>query len=206
MSHMLSHMLAAATRGVVGSPQPTVSFQPPTVSSSAVDSAAPLPWYVVHTKVRQEQLASDNLVRQGYAVYLPKIKLLKRIRRRQEVKQEPLFPRYLFVRPESAATSIAPVRSTLGVTALVRFGQEPAVMRPEVLESIRAFETDRNAAPKEVLSPFQPGVHICVADGPLAGLEGLVSDVSHERVVILMQLLGQDTRVSLSHHQLQLVR
>lgn len=168
----------------------------------ADDSALNLPWYVVHTKVRQEQTACDNLARQGYGVYLPRIKLLKRIRGRQQVQQEPLFPRYLFVQAGSTAHSIAPVRSTLGVTTLVRFGQEPAVMRPGTLKSIREFEARRNEVRDEDISPFQRGERVCVAAGPLTGLEGLISAVSQERVVVLLQLLGQETRVSMSHHQL----
>lgn len=160
------------------------------------------PWYVVHTKVRQEQTAGENLARQGYAVYLPRIKVMKRTRGHQQPHLEPLFPRYIFFRPGSAAQSIAPVRSTLGVTNLVRFGQAPAVIRIETLRSIRDFEVRRNEARDEDISPFQPGERVRVADGPLSGLEGLISDVSHDRVVVLMELLGQDTRVSLSRHQL----
>lgn len=162
------------------------------------------PWYVVHTKVRQEQVACDNLARQGYAVYLPRIKVLKRSRRLrcQEVQLEPLFPRYLFIQPSSPEHSIAPVRSTLGVTTIVHFGQAPAVLRPELLTSIRDFETRQNTADLDAISPFRNGGRVLVVDGPLAGLEGLVSCVSQERVVVLMQLLGQDTRVTLSHHQL----
>lgn len=169
------------------------------------DSAENLPWYVIHTKVRQEQTACDNLVRQGYAVYLPRIKILRRVRGRQQIYQEPLFPRYLFLQPGSATHSIGPVRSTLGVTSMVRFGQKPAVMRPETLKGIYDFEVHRNAAKDADISPFQPGERIRVAAGPLVGLQGLVSDVSQERVVVLMQLLGQDTRVSLNHHQLMVV-
>jgi transcriptional antiterminator RfaH len=161
-----------------------------------------LPWYVVHTKVRQEQTACENLARQGYMVYMPRIKILKRSRGRQQAQQEPMFPRYIFVQPGSDAHSIAPVRSTLGVTSIVRFGQEPAVMRPAILKSIREFEARRNEASDQDISPFQPGERVRVADGPLTGLEGLISDVSQDRVVVLMQLLGQDTRVSLSYHQL----
>ena len=200
---VLAMGVEACPQGMAHRPAMTGSF---TDAHLTNDATANLPWYVVHTKVRQEQVAADNLMRQGFAVYLPKIRLLKRIRRRLEVQQEPLFPRYLFVRPGSAAASIAPVRSTTGVTTLVRFGQEPAVMRAGVLESIRAFEARRNEAPDEDLSPFQPGARICVADGPLTGMEGLISDVSHERVVVLMQLLGQETRVRLSHHQLVLAQ
>jgi len=164
------------------------------------------PWYVVHTKVRQEQVASENLCRQGYNVYFPKIKLLKRSRGRQQARHEPMFPRYIFLQPESSSHSISAVRSTFGVSSLVRFGQEPAVIRRESLKRIREFELRRNVARDEEISPFQPGLLVRVADGPLAGMEGLISDVSHERVVVLMQLLGQDTRVSMSYHQLLLTR
>ena len=115
-----------------------------------------------------------------------------------------MFPRYIFFQPRSAAHSIAPVRSTLGVMNIVRFGQEPAVMRSEVLRGIREFESRQNEASDDEISPFQPGERVRVADGPLTGLEGLISDVSQERVIVLMHLLGQDTRVSLSRHQLLL--
>ncbi|MCF8176876.1 MAG: transcription/translation regulatory transformer protein RfaH [Sulfuritalea sp.] len=160
------------------------------------------PWYVAQTKLRQEQIASDNLARQGYVVYLPRLKVLKRLRGRQQTQFDPLFPRYLFFQPGSLAHSIAPVRSTLGVSTIVRFGHDPAVMRPEVLTGIRDFEARRNRADDQEISPFQPGERVRVAEGPLAGLEGLISNVSQERVIVLMQLLGQDTRVSVSHHQL----
>jgi transcriptional antiterminator RfaH len=171
----------------------------------AEDSSPDLPWYVVHTKVRQEQTACENLARQGYTVYLPRIKRLKRVRGQQQAQMEPLFPRYLFLQPGSSAHSIAPVRSTLGVATIVRYGQEPAVMRPETLSSIVDFEARWNQSGDEEISPFQRGELVRVVDGPLSGLEGLISGVSQERVVVLMQLLGADTRVSLSHHQLLVV-
>ncbi len=170
-----------------------------------VAPACHLPWYVVHAKPQQEQLACDNLARQGYAVYLPRIRVLKRSRRlaRQELQFEPLFPRYLFIQPSSQDHSIAPVRSTLGVATLVRFGQEPAVLSHEALSSIHNFEARQNEAGLEAISPFHRGVRVSVIDGPLAGLEGLVSAVSQERVIVLMQLLGCEARVNMTHHQLQ---
>lgn len=170
----------------------------------AEDFSPALPWYVVHTKVRQEQTACENLARQGFAVYLPRLKVLKRCRGRQQARLEPLFPRYIFLQPGSAAHSIAPVRSTLGVAGIVRFGQEPAAMRPETLKIIRDFEVRQNEAPDEDISPFQPGERVRVVAGPLTGLEGLISNISQQRVIVLMHLLGNDTRVSLSRHQLLL--
>jgi transcriptional antiterminator RfaH len=187
------HVAAAEWQGAL-SPGGCASDAPP--ASCAGDEVGALPWYVVMTKVRQEQLAGDNLVRQGYAVYLPRLKILKRFGGRQQAKFEPLFPRYLFVQPGSNAHSVAPVRSTLGVTRIVRFGQ--------TLCSLRAFEAEQNAAADAAISPIQRGRRVRVVEGPLAGMEGLVSIAIRERVVILMNLLGEDTRVSLSLHQLQL--
>lgn len=164
-----------------------------------------LPWYVAHTKARQEQLALDNLLRQGYSVYLPRYKRLKRVRDQQEMLFEPMFPRYIFVQPSSEQHSLAPIRSTLGVTNIVRFGNIPAVVSIDVMNRIRAFEAERNNMGERQISPFKEGVQVRIAAGPFAGLEGLISDVSNQRVVVLMQLLTKETRVSVSHHQLQVV-
>ncbi len=87
----------------------------------------------------------------------------------------------------------------------MRFGQTLAVLRHEVLKNIRDFETRQNEAGLEEISPFRNGESVLVVDGPLAGMEGLVSSISQERIVVLMHLLGHDARVTLSHHQLQVV-
>lgn len=163
-----------------------------------------MPWYVVQTKSRHERIAEENLLRQGYRCYLPRIKIIKFTRNRETIQLDPLFPGYVFFRPAHIEHSIAPVRSTLGVLKIVRFGEEFAVMRPETLESIKQFEVQQHAAQYEELTPIKPGVVVRVANGPLAGLEGLVSSISEKRVVVLFQLLGQDTQVRLSPHQLKL--
>lgn len=161
-----------------------------------------LPWYVAYAKARQEHVAKENLLRQGYSVYLPQIKVLRRIRGHHQPRLEPLFPRYLFVQPGSADHSIAPVRSTIGITGIVRFSHDPAVIRPETLRGIRELELRQSTATDEELNPFRPGERIRVAEGPLSGLEGLVSSASQQRIVVLMQLLGRDTRVSMNCDQL----
>lgn len=163
------------------------------------------PWYVVYTKPRQERVALENLARQGYRVYLPHLKVLKNSRGLKQIGFEPLFPRYLFFQPGRAGQSIAPVRSTLGVTSIVRFGGVPAVLRPDTIENIREFESRQQAADIAELSGLQPGKTVVVICGPLAGLEGLVAMVSKQRVVVLMRLLGEETKVRLSPDELKLV-
>lgn len=155
-------------------------------------------WYVARTKPRQEAVANDNLKRQGFATYLPKLKVLKRIRRQQVLRMEPMFPQYLFFRPAHEQHSIAPVRSTIGVLNVVRFGHQPALLSAEKLDAISGIEARQNESSIEDLSAILPGTRVVVVDGPLAGMEGLVSAVSAKRVEVLMHLLGNDTKVNLA--------
>lgn len=161
-------------------------------------------WYVARTKPRQEAVAEANLVRQGFAVYLPRFKVLKRVRRIQVLRLEPMFPQYLFFRPADENQSIAPVRSTIGILGVVRFGIEPALMSPDRLDAIRSLESRQNECSAVQLSGIQPGCRVVVVEGPLAGLDGLVSAVSAKRVEVLMHLLGSDTRVVLAPSSLDL--
>ena len=161
-------------------------------------------WYVAHTKPRQEAIAQDNLLRQTFDVYLPRLKTLKCLRNRREIAFVPLFPRYLFFKPSRANQSIAPVRSTVGVTSIVTFGGIPAVLRLHTLDEIRSFECNRNAADDIELSGLKPGSTVIVTSGPLARLNGLVDMVEKRRVTVLMCLLGEDTKVKLSLEELRL--
>ena len=54
-------------------------------------------WYLVYTKPRQEEVALTNLTRQGYGVYLPRLRQLRKRSGKQVPVVEPLFPRYLFI-------------------------------------------------------------------------------------------------------------
>lgn len=158
------------------------------------------PWYVGHVKPRQEEAARQNLLRQDYEVYLPRLKVLKRTLRRAEIAFVPLFPRYLFFRTASEGQSIAPVRSTVGVSAIVQFGNRPAFLTGDALDRIRTLESHQHAT----ALPGVPrvGDSVIVTVGPLAGLCGLVAMVASERVTVLMRMLGEQTKVTL--HPLEL--
>ena len=50
-------------------------------------------WYLIHTKIRQERLALDNLERQGFECFLSMMRAEKLRRGALQVVQEALFPR-----------------------------------------------------------------------------------------------------------------
>ena len=152
-------------------------------------------WHLVHTKIRQEHVAQSNLERQGYACYLPKIKAEKLRAGELKVIEEPLFPRYLFIQLETGpdAKSWAPIRSTLGVSRLVTFGQTPAKIDDDLLESIRA----RSESADVQLRHFAPGEQVVVTQGPFTGVEALYRMADgQERVVVLLTILSKQVRMT----------
>jgi transcriptional antiterminator RfaH len=155
-------------------------------------------WYLIHTKIRREQCALQNLERQGFECYLPQIQSEKLRRGKLAVHAEPLFPRYLFVRLGqglAAQKSWAPIRSTTGVSRLVAFGNVPAEIDDGLVDLIRAQTGGADAVRRQ----FEPGQPIFITQGPFAGLEAVyqMSD-GESRVMVLLNILSKNVKMSLA--------
>jgi transcriptional antiterminator RfaH len=116
---------------------------------------------------------------------------------------EPMFPRYIFFRPRKPGQSISAVRSTKGITTIVRFGFEPALLQDELVQRIRQVEQDRNHATLQELSNLRPGQSVRLKHTALGGMDGLIQSVSSKRVAVLLEILGRPTVVQLEHHQVE---
>ena len=152
-------------------------------------------WYLIHTKIRQARVALDNLERQGFTCFLPLIRAEKLRWGALQVVQEPLFPRYLFIRLGTGleSQSWAPIRSTLGVSRLVTFGQIPAKIEDSLVDELRA----QSEASEVVLRHFEPGEQVVVTDGPFVGVEAIYQMADAEgRVMVLLDILSKQVKMS----------
>jgi transcriptional antiterminator RfaH len=148
-----------------------------------------LNWYLIHTKPRQEVLALTNLSRQGFECYMPMLKLEKIRQRKAALVTEPLFPRYLFIRLDTGrfGQSWSPIRSTLGVNQLVRFGGQPAKVDKQLVNQLFWREQGAVAHPL-----FAAGENVIIADGPFAGLEAIYQNTDAEsRSMVLLNILSK---------------
>ncbi len=161
-------------------------------------------WYVAYTQPKREQLAATNLVHQGFEIYLPLYRTLKKSPDGPLLRSEPMFPRYIFFKP-GVGKSLSTAKSTRGVSTVLSFGGQPATVKTDTLELIKQFETQRNSESLSQLSPFQPGELVRLTGKNLTGLEGLVTSVSSKRVNVLIHLLGGAHNMSVGHHQLDMV-
>jgi transcriptional antiterminator RfaH len=160
-------------------------------------------WYLAYTKPRQEQLALNNLQQQGFDAYLPLYKKFKKTEQGPVALFEPMFPRYILLRPGKPDQSISVVRSTKGIASLVRFGFEPAQIQDDLVQRIRQLEQDRNLATLQELGNLKAGQTVRLQHSALGGIEGLVQSVSSKRVAVLLEILGRPMVVELEHHQVE---
>ena len=148
-------------------------------------------WYAIHSKPRQEERALDNLQRQVFEAWLPMFTVEKVLRGKLAKVTEPMFSRYLFIRLDTEQTNWSPIRSTLGVSRLVSFGNRPAVVADKL---IQALQTVPQRAPERL---FQPGQTIKIVSGPLKGIEGIFQQADGEhRAMVLIDLLNKQHRVT----------
>lgn len=154
-------------------------------------------WYAVSCKPRQETVAEDNLRRQGFHVYLPRIAVVRRLRGRWVDGIEALFPRYLFIRTDPDQKSLSPVRSTRGVNALVRFGGHAVTVPDQVIAALLARQDPDSGVVPNDRALFSAGEPVRLAAGPLAGMEGIFCEQDGDRrAVLLLELLGKAHRTS----------
>ena len=155
-------------------------------------------WYLVHAKPRQEDLAKANLERQGYQAYLPKLRIPRHRMGRRVIRIEPMFPRYLFIRLDTATDNWAPIRSTVGVSTLVRFGMYPSAVPDDLIEYLRSRDNAEGVQDLP-LHTFQPGEKVVIEEGPFRGYEGIyLAQSSQERVTVLLDIVGRSAKAQIN--------
>lgn len=160
--------------------------------ASDSSSALQLPfWFAVFSKPRREMEATEQLERQGFSTFLPRVRVRRRLRGQWRAVVEPMFPRYLFLQAIPGLDDLRPIRSTYGVVGLVRFGGEPhPVSEALIIELQRLCAVDDGAL--NLPEPLAPGSRVRILEGPFAGYEAaLLSRNGNNRARVLLQLLGQ---------------
>lgn len=147
-------------------------------------------WYVVQTKPRQEGRAMLNLCNQGFEAYFPQVSVEKNRRGRLYRVTEPMFSRYLFVRAEDPGRNYSSIRSTQGVSHLVKFGGVVATLSDNIVELLK------KQGEVVIKSQFVKGQPVLLVGGPLKGLAGVfIQEDGEKRSLILIELLSRPLEV-----------
>ena len=151
-------------------------------------------WYLIKTKSRQEHVAIINLENQNFHVYCP----YALIRNKNEV----LFPGYIFIQLDKDTQDWSPIRSTKGVLHIVRFGLSFAKIPDNIIEFIKTNELNTVEKLKNI-NKFKPGDKIQITDGVFKNYIAIFKSYkSDERVILLMNLLGQQQKLTIKQESL----
>ncbi len=154
-------------------------------------------WYLIHSKPRLEAVAREQLQRQGYETYLPLAPVRRRKRGRTFSDVGPMFPRYLFIHLSDKTDDWGPIRSTIGVTNLVRFAQSPA-RAPDTLITVLKQREDDKGIQCLAVTDFKQGDKVRIAEGPFEGYEAVFeAHSSKERVILLLQIAQKHINLKL---------
>src|SRR5215468_2003529 len=157
-------------------------------------------WACAQIEPYRERLAAHCLGLNGFEIYCPRLRERIRVRGRKVVRTPLLFPNYCFVLVVSAWWS---ARWSAGVRRLVMDGELPAKVPDAVIAEIRSRE--RNGL-VELPKPrgLAPGTRVRVISGPLSAQIGLLAVLKpHERVLVLLQLLGGERPVELGPNAIE---
>ena len=95
------------------------------------------------------------------------------------------------------------MRSTLGVSNLVRFGYDYATVTDEIIEGLRRRADPQTGLHRLEQPAFRRGGTVRILEGPFERLEGLFECYEgEERALILLEVLGRATRVRVPLDQL----
>lgn len=159
-------------------------------------------WYLAQLKPNSHRIAERNLLRQGFEVFLPMAEVTRRQAGRFIQSLAPLFPGYIFIAFNPAESGWRSVNATLGITRLVNLGGAPATVPDALVESLRA-----RCNPDGLVVPLEDiveGQEVRLTKGPFAEFIARVETIDPDRRVwLLIELMGQSTRVSVPHEDVR---
>jgi len=158
------------------------------------------------TKPREDERAAQHLLNQEYDIFRPLLRQFKIRKGKQVAVTEPLFPRYLFIRLDDVLSDWSKIRSTRGVSQLVRFNELPAIVPDSLLSDLKSQCVDENTIDITSKKPFvfKKGDEIEITEGNFRGIRAIIKEQTCEdRVLLLLKLLGKEQELEISLNQVK---
>lgn len=155
-------------------------------------------WFCLKTQPKHEHLAATTLRRQQQMTcFSPRLRFRKATRRGAVWFVEAMFPGYLFAEFVYSRQH-RQVEYSPGIQGVVRFGDQVATLDLNTITSLR-----QKTGEEEILTfnpELQVGQSVRIAEGPLQGLEALVTHLlpAKERIRVLLEFLGRSLETEVS--------
>jgi transcriptional antiterminator RfaH len=166
--------------------------------------ADPWRWFCLLVAPRCEVVARDALDAAGFGAFVPLVTVIRRHARREEARQVPAFPRYLFARLDLSTPGWTRVYRLPRSGVLRVIGARPEAPTPlpvGAVERLQAAGWDRPIGEDLAPALLEAGADVRVTDGPLVDQLGVCQWSDGTRVRVLLSLLGRQVPTMLPLHQ-----
>ena len=159
-------------------------------------------WFVFYTKSRQEKKVFESLTKHGFTPFLPTQKLIKQWSDRKKTVIVPLFNSYIFVLVEESR--INEVLKNPGVAWSIKHNGKAAFLKDSEIGLINKYlETGLLIDINIPKIPLTNGDLVLVMDGPLKGMEGILTKQNNDNLfTILIETINLTLSVQLNGHVL----
>ena len=168
-------------------------------------------WYVVHTYSGYENAVATAIMKAAenrkmtdliLEVSIPMETVTEHTDSGEKTVERKVFPGYVLVKMILTDDSWHLIHNVRGATGFV--GSDGKAV-PLTEEEILALGVERH---EEVVTSFNVGDNVRVIDGPLAGFNGVVDEVSPEKdlVRVTVSMFGRETTVDLELDQVEPIK
>ncbi len=173
-------------------------FVPDRLESIKPDSA----WYAAQLRPNGDNLALENLKRQGFVTFRPLLWETRRNGKGAQRLLRPMFPGYVFVEFDITEPHWTKIRSTRGISRLVGNISGGPSRLPRGLIDLLKQRCAGNMA-DGMTNALQQGDKVYVSSGPFATFLATVERMdAQRRVWLLIDFMGRAARFSAEADQL----
>jgi transcriptional antiterminator RfaH len=155
-------------------------------------------WFIAQIKPNSYHIAIQNLERQGFEIFLPKMRITQRHKNKFHVKNVYVFPGYIFVSFDPSIIAWTKINSTYGVSKILAFNKKPSEISSDLIQELKIkYEINSNLTQIEQL---QKGDSIKFYTGPFTDLIAKVESADEKnRIWILLEAMGRSHRLKVQN-------
>jgi len=159
-------------------------------------------WFALSVVPRKEKATAQTLRAKGYENFLPLYAQRRRWSDRMQLVEMPLFPGYVFCRFDPNIR--LPILKIATVMCVAGLGRTP---EPIPDSEIQALQVVCKSGMEAVPCPYMTvGSKVRLTGGPLAGVEGILTEANGDSIVLSVTLLQRSVSVKVDQDWIEPVK
>lgn len=163
----------------------------------------PKEWFIIQIKSNSYQKAIRNLSNQKFETFLPLENLSINKNSKLKTVTRPLFPGYMFVAFDKSIADWVKINNTYGVLRIITFNSKLKSVPECIVNDL--MEGNNNSKKSQPTIEFTKGDQVKVLSGPFTNFIAKVETYGrNQRIWVLMNLMGRETKIQAPVENLQL--